>query len=110
MECGIRRTSLVDWFKQESASAISPWLEYGHGLFFFQAEDGIRDIGVTGVQTCALPISDPRDELLRLPARVLVDHLASIEVNIPPLGTCPARPDRKAQRRLDDSEDGTATG
>src|SRR5438445_6847785 len=29
-------------------------------IFFFQAEDGIRDIGVTGVQTCALPISDPR--------------------------------------------------
>src|SRR5438445_9651671 len=29
-------------------------------LFFFQAEDGIRDIGVTGVQTCALPISPPR--------------------------------------------------
>src|SRR3712207_8524191 len=28
-------------------------------LFFFQAEDGIRDIGVTGVQTCALPISVP---------------------------------------------------
>src|SRR3712207_7688430 len=26
--------------------------------FFFQAEDGIRDIGVTGVQTCALPIYD----------------------------------------------------
>src|SRR3712207_8353273 len=25
-------------------------------FFFFQAEDGIRDIGVTGVQTCALPI------------------------------------------------------
>src|SRR5688500_9420620 len=29
-------------------------------LFFFQAEDGIRDYKVTGVQTCALPISDPR--------------------------------------------------
>src|SRR5258707_8358751 len=29
-------------------------------FFFFQAEDGIRDIGVTGVQTCALPISDRR--------------------------------------------------
>src|SRR5207247_7419905 len=28
-------------------------------LFFFQAEDGIRDPLVTGVQTCALPISDP---------------------------------------------------
>src|SRR5256884_1868982 len=27
------------------------------GLFFFQAEDGIRDVAVTGVQTCALPIS-----------------------------------------------------
>src|SRR5207248_3971991 len=27
-------------------------------FFFFQAEDGIRDRTVTGVQTCALPISD----------------------------------------------------
>src|SRR5690606_40603072 len=27
------------------------------GVFFFQAEDGIRDFHVTGVQTCALPIS-----------------------------------------------------
>src|SRR5215813_15107120 len=26
------------------------------GFFFFQAEDGIRDADVTGVQTCALPI------------------------------------------------------
>src|SRR5215203_6194372 len=34
-------------------------------FFFFQAEDGIRDIGVTGVQTCALPIltSVDRDDL-----------------------------------------------
>src|SRR5207245_8414411 len=29
----------------------------GRGVFFFQAEDGIRDATVTGVQTCALPIS-----------------------------------------------------
>src|SRR5476649_1582228 len=29
-------------------------------IFFFQAEDGIRDHGVTGVQTCALPISPRR--------------------------------------------------
>src|SRR5215471_416463 len=28
-------------------------------FFFFQAEDGIRDLYVTGVQTCALPIFDP---------------------------------------------------
>src|SRR5256884_5090230 len=27
-------------------------------FFFFQAEDGIRDVAVTGVQTCALPIFD----------------------------------------------------
>src|SRR2546430_4205646 len=33
-------------------------------FFFFQAEDGIRDLTVTGVQTCALPISDER---VRLP-------------------------------------------
>src|SRR2546429_6686334 len=28
----------------------------GSAAFFFQAEDGIRDVAVTGVQTCALPI------------------------------------------------------
>src|SRR5205807_5976737 len=33
-------------------------------FFFFQAEDGIRDYKVTGVQTCALPISDgPRTRI-----------------------------------------------
>src|SRR3712207_9164776 len=32
--------------------------------FFFQAEDGIRDIGVTGVQTCALPILQLSDECM----------------------------------------------
>src|SRR2546429_6158308 len=26
-------------------------------FFFFQAEDGIRDVAVTGVQTCALPVA-----------------------------------------------------
>src|SRR3712207_6866592 len=31
-------------------------MRYVELYFFFQAEDGIRDIGVTGVQTCALPI------------------------------------------------------
>src|SRR5215475_8303721 len=31
-------------------------------FFFFQAEDGIRDFHVTGVQTCALPISGRRNE------------------------------------------------
>src|SRR3712207_5409145 len=40
---------------------ISLGIGVGFCFFFFQAEDGIRDIGVTEVQTCALPI------LLRLP-------------------------------------------
>src|SRR3712207_21677 len=34
-------------------------------FFFFQAEDGIRDIGVTGVQTCALPIYTAWQEQVR---------------------------------------------
>src|SRR2546422_4539082 len=38
------------------------------GFFFFQAEDGIRDVAVTGVQTCALPISRQPP-----PAVVLID-------------------------------------
>src|SRR3989475_9578210 len=42
----------------------------GHVFFFFQAEDGIRDLTVTGVQTCALPISYDEDTLLRFAASV----------------------------------------
>src|SRR2546422_261049 len=34
-------------------------------FFFFQAEDGIRDVAVTGVQTCALPILDMNPILLK---------------------------------------------
>src|SRR5581483_12528365 len=37
-------------------------------IFFFQAEDGIRDIGVTGVQTCALPIWSMRARMVPLAA------------------------------------------
>src|SRR5256885_4112960 len=32
------------------------WRQFIQFFFFFQAEDGIRDYKVTGVQTCALPI------------------------------------------------------
>src|SRR3989339_1623115 len=34
-------------------------------FFFFQAEDGIRDWFVTGVQTCALPISRPNTAAMK---------------------------------------------
>src|SRR5215204_6479904 len=37
-----------------------------YSAFFFQAEDGIRDHCVTGVQTCALPISAEADERIDL--------------------------------------------
>src|SRR5215204_7091036 len=43
-------------------------------FFFFQAEDGIRDHCVTGVQTCALPISITLREHLRWHAA----HVAAI--------------------------------
>ena len=36
---------------------VSVAVNWNFFFFFFQAEDGIRDYKVTGVQTCALPIS-----------------------------------------------------
>ena len=44
-------------------------------IFFFQAEDGIRDLTVTGVQTCALPISLPKNSALNLFLKVLANSL-----------------------------------
>src|SRR5256886_12223796 len=63
--------------------------------FFFQAEDGIRDLTVTGVQTCALPICTHRYRrnsaaLRRLPERRLVRH---------PAHSRGRRPARSEQRR-----------
>src|SRR2546430_13044683 len=49
---------------RRSTTASSPqWSLSTRLFFFFQAEDGIRDLTVTGVQTCALPIF-AGDELL----------------------------------------------
>src|SRR5947209_16103176 len=45
----------LGWTIQRTASNLSRTRPEVN-VFFFQAEDGIRDIGVTGVQTCALPI------------------------------------------------------
>src|SRR5437660_2046816 len=39
-------------------------------FFFFQAEDGIRDGHVTGVQTCALPISRQQEPWLSFPGEL----------------------------------------
>src|SRR5256884_753041 len=43
------------------ASVMHIFADTSHISFFFQAEDGIRDVAVTGVQTCALPISFARN-------------------------------------------------
>src|SRR2546430_6354988 len=54
-------------------------------FFFFQAEDGIRDLTVTGVQTCALPIS--REQPVDSPARgVHRTHARHVRPDRPPLG------------------------
>src|SRR5439155_3748956 len=49
-------------------------------FFFFQAEDGIRDGHVTGVQTCALPISKPLAVLL-LPVVLKVTGALTLTFN-----------------------------
>src|SRR5437016_10523304 len=53
-------------------------MRYVFVLFFFQAEDGIRDWSVTGVQTCALPISfsetDFTEDLQKFDVPTLIMH------------------------------------
>src|SRR5207245_3143649 len=51
-------------------------------FFFFQAEDGIRDATVTGVQTCALPISSPD-------AAVMLVSLPRLKTSARALTICP---------------------
>src|SRR5207249_5269126 len=62
--------SIVNLFKRNNY--------YLMNFFFFQAEDGIRDRNVTGVQTCALPISCdlPVDQC---PKPRLVDFTGGVE-------------------------------
>src|SRR5688572_26987616 len=63
-------------------------------FFFFQAEDGIRDLTVTGVQTCALPISGAQDG----DRRRAHGHLGT--ANRAPLRPAPLRcPAEKMDRR-----------
>src|SRR2546422_2197598 len=89
-------------------------------FFFFQAEDGIRDVAVTGVQTCALPISvssrqircAPRRASFFYPGPVLPDPLAHaaivalLRARLRPLGTEAARPQQPTDviRMIDDLE------
>src|SRR5687768_17621301 len=49
-------------------------------FFFFQAEDGIRDVAVTGVQTCALPIYEGLCQARRFRARTRAVELGVIRL------------------------------
>src|SRR5690625_7466261 len=71
-------------------------------FFFFQAEDGIRDGHVTGVQTCALPISGGS---LRCVSRVIAHscaYLAKVAWDISTANKNPARPSRNPRRRSEE--------
>src|SRR3989449_9317578 len=49
-------------------------------FFFFQAEDGIRDVAVTGVQTCALPISSQQRAKQAWDACVFQDEVVGVPI------------------------------
>src|SRR2546430_4404072 len=77
-------------------------------FFFFQAEDGIRDLTVTGVQTCALPIS-ANDYAARKAHPADAGRLYDPAASRPPSGTSrradrrcwsAARPSRSEERRV----------
>src|SRR5256885_152133 len=72
-----RRRQELEQEKQCTISAVEH-LGRAWVVFFFQAEDGIRDYKVTGVQTCALPISRPptakHDAAVRADARRCREH------------------------------------
>src|SRR5437016_6390203 len=55
----------------------------GKKAFFFQAEDGIRDWSVTGVQTCALPISACDKPTQPVAGRVGLSHADGQPVLLP---------------------------
>src|SRR5207244_5832833 len=68
-------------------------------FFFFQAEDGIRDDLVTGVQTCALPICGDDADAVRLVERFVAESLVFAAVQ---------RRDRSLLRQLEDLGGGFA--
>src|SRR2546422_10629509 len=65
-------------------------------FFFFQAEDGIRDVAVTGVQTCALPIA----QLLQESRRELAVPMTR-KPDLPRAGWIPQREIARGARHTD---------
>src|SRR5690606_39533399 len=70
--CTLTRKRMNDFERAQTVSCLCVF-------FFFQAEDGIRDFHVTGVQTCALPICCSVDSYLGL---VLLAKATSSHVSV----------------------------
>src|SRR5690348_18179816 len=64
-------------------------MKYFFKFFFFQAEDGIRDGRVTGVQTCALPISQRMGDALTASGYVATEEIGEADLVL--LNTCHIR-------------------
>src|SRR5437667_4103719 len=77
---------IAEWQLQRSATSVPKFSAGGvmriYFCFFFQAEDGIRDRDVTGVQTCALPISTCR------PTGLIVSAFCSVSLDPPQILVC----------------------
>src|SRR2546430_9263138 len=69
-------------------------------FFFFQAEDGIRDLTVTGVQTCALPISGSLPGVTVTGSRGLADAAAASAASAMMVDTSPANSARLIETHL----------
>src|SRR2546430_4449481 len=74
--------------KMQNPIQIQIQKPYQDLFFFFQAEDGIRDLTVTGVQTCALPISFTPAAVSRPRSYVFRAALSRIEMQV----SCHASP------------------
>src|SRR5206468_8319200 len=64
-------------------------------VFFFQAEDGIRALIVTGVQTCALPISLNSSKITVSPADPVSTRAVARMVSEPPFSMLRAAPRKR---------------
>src|SRR5436309_6225653 len=85
--CAMRASASSTFRGLRAVFVFSAWMDMLL-FFFFQAEDGIRDFHVTGVQTCALPICEDRG---REPRRDNADRTATVRLAGPP-EDCPSDP------------------
>src|SRR2546422_1937071 len=93
------------------ASVEGRMLCIARAFFFFQAEDGIRDVAVTGVQTCALPIFSKRTgTCIPRPQTAPWKHLPAASASLHQLPVWPpALAPRRSLRRSLQSEIGRAS-